>query len=304
MKKSLATFAIAAVLAVIFLLLLFTYQVRQSEVAVVTTFGKPTIERPDPGLYFKWPWPVQQVYKFDQRVQTFSDRFSERSTADSALLLSSVYVGWRISDANAFFLKFPGGSVEAARRQLEDIVGSAKAAVVGDHNLSDFVNSNPRDLKFDAIEGEIKDVVQAKLATNNYGIRVEFLGLQRIGLPENVTTAVFDRMKAERNKFISEAQFKGEEEAAKIKSTAERQASDTINNALAVATRIQGEGEAEAVKSLKVFQENPELAVFQLRLAALKQALNQKTTLILDERTPPFDLFRNLPAGSGSTSNP
>jgi membrane protease subunit HflC len=296
MKKSLATFVIAAVLVVIFVLLLFTFQVRQSEVAVVTTFGKPTSDITEPGLYFKWPWPVQQVYQFDQRVQTFEDKFSERPTADSALLLSSVYVGWKISDAKAFFPKFPGGSVAAAQRQLEDIVGSAKAAVVGNHNLADFVNANPQDLKFDQIEGEIKDAVQAKLATNNYGITVEFLGLQKLGLPENVTQAVFDRMKSERNKYISEAQFKGEEEAAKIKSSAEREASDTINNAKAVATRIQGEGEAEAVKSLKVFQENPDLAVFQLRLAALKESLNQKSTLILDERTPPFDLFRNLPA--------
>lgn len=296
MKKSLATFVIAAVLVVIFVLLLFTFQVRQSEVAVVTTFGKPTSDITEPGLYFKWPWPVQQVYKFDQRVQTFEDKFSERPTADSALLLSSVYVGWKISDAKAFFPKFPGGSVAAAQRQLEDIVGSAKAAVVGNHNLADFVNANPRDLKFDQIEAEIKDAVQAKLATNNYGIEVEFLGLHKLGLPENVTQAVFDRMKSERNKYISEAQFKGEEEAAKIKSEAEREASDTINNAKAVATRIEGEGEAEAVKSLKVFQQNPDLAVFQLRLAALKQSLNQKSTLILDERTPPFDLFRNLPA--------
>ena len=298
MKKSLATVVIAAVLAVIFVLLLFTYQVRQSEVAVVTTFGNPTDNKTDPGLYFKWPWPVQQVYKFDQRVQTFEDRFREHPTADSALLLSSVYVGWRISDARAFFPKFPGGSVDAARRQLEEIVSNEKAEVVGRHNLSDFVNANPQDLKFDAIEAEIKDKVQAKLATNNYGITVEFLGLQKIGLPENVTSAVFDRMKAERNKYISEAQYKGEEDAAKIKSAAERQASDTINSAQAVATRIQGEAEAEAVKSLEVFQKNPELAVFQLRLTALKQSLNQKTTLILDERTPPFDLFRNLPAAA------
>jgi hypothetical protein len=26
--------------------------------------------------------------------------------------------------------------------------------------------------------------------------------------------------------------------------------------------------------------------------------LNQKSTLIFDERTPPFDLFRNLPANN------
>jgi len=296
MKKNLATIIIAAVLVVIFMLLLFTFQVRQSEVALVTTFNKPTGEYTNANIYFKWPWPVQQVYKFDQRIQTFEDKFSEHPTADSALLVSSVYVGWRISDAKVFFPKFPGGSAEAAKRQLEEIVRSSKAAVIGQHNLSDFVNANPQDLKFEQIEAEIASAVQTKLATNNYGVSVEFLGFSKLGLPDNVTTAVFDRMKSERNKYITEAQYKGEAEATKIKSEAEREASDTINNATAVATRIEGEGEAEAVKALKVFQENPELAVFQLRLAALKQSLNQKSTLIFDERTPPFDLFRNLPA--------
>ncbi len=42
MKRNILTLAVAAVLIVIFVLLLFVFQVRQSEVAVVTTFGKPT----------------------------------------------------------------------------------------------------------------------------------------------------------------------------------------------------------------------------------------------------------------------
>ena len=49
---------------------------------------------------------------------------------------------------------------------------------------------------------------------------------------------------------------------------------------------------------MSVFQQNPELAVFQLQLEALKNSLNQKATLIFDERTPPFDLFQKLPANS------
>jgi len=297
MKKNLITIVIAAVLVVIFALLLFTFQVRQSEVAVLTTFGKPAANNIDqPNLYFKWPWPIQQVYRFDQRVQNFEDKYSENYTTNGDIILTSVYVGWRISDAKEFFPKFAGGSVEAAQRQLETMLRSAKAAVIGKHNLSDFVNANPADLKFEAIEEEIKAAVQKELAANNYGMSIEFLGIKKLGLPENVTQTVFDRMKSERQKLISEAQFKGEAEATKIKSAAERQAADVIANAQAAATQIEGQGVAEAAKTLGVFQQNPELAVFQLRLEALKSSLNQKATLIFDERTPPFDLFRNLPA--------
>ncbi len=296
MKKNLITLVIAAVLLVIFALLIFTFQVRQSEVVVVSTFLKPTDTITNAGLYVKWPWPVQSINRFDSRVQTFADIPSETLTADSTMLLVNVFVGWKISDAKEFFPKFPGGSTLAAQRQLENMLRSAKAAVVGKHNLADFVNSDPAQLKFADIEKEIQTSVEAELAKNNYGISLEFLGIKKLGLPENVTQSVFDRMKAERTKFITEAQFKGEAEATKIKSAAERQAADLIANAQADATRIEGAGVAEAAKTLGVFQENPELAVFQLQLEALKNSLGQKSTLIFDERTPPFDLFKNLPA--------
>src|ERR1035437_10149133 len=286
MKKNLITIVIAAVLVVIFALLLFTFQVHQSEVAVLTTFGKPAANNIDkPNLYFKWPLPIQQVYRFDQRVQNFEDKPSENLTTDSTLLLASVYVGWRISDAKEFFPKFAGGSVAAAQRQLEPILRSAKAAVIGKHNLSDFVNSDPAQLKFEAIENEIKASVENELALHNYGISIEFLGIKKLGLPENVTQAVFDRMKSERTKLISKAQNEGVKEATIITSAAERQAADVIANAQAAATRIEGEGVAEAAKTLGVFQQNPELAIFQLQLEALKNSLNQKSTLIFDERT-------------------
>lgn len=295
MKKNATTIVIAAVLLVIFVLLLFTFQVRQSEVVVKATFGKPTETLTNAGLYVKWPWPVQSLYRFDERVQTFADIPSETLTADSTMLVVNVFVGWRISDAMEFLPKFPGGSVLAAQHQLEGILRSAKAAVVGKHNLADFVNSDPSQLKFNEIEKEIQTEVDRQLTSNNYGISIEFLGIKKLGLPENVTQSVFDRMKAERTKLISKAQNEGEAEATKIRSAADRQAADIIANAQADARRIEGEGDAEAAKTLAVFQENPQLAVFQLQLEALKNSLSQKSTLIFDERTPPFSLFQNLP---------
>jgi membrane protease subunit HflC len=298
MKKNAITFVIAAALLVIFILLLFTFQVRQSEVVVVSTFLKPTDTITNAGLYVKWPWPVQSITRFDQRVQTFEDKFSENYLADNTLLLSSVFVGWRISDGRQFMNVFKNGSTATAQQNLEQILRSAKLAVMGQHNLGDFVNSDASKLKFNQIEKEIQASVEKELAQNNYGITIEFLGIKRIGLPESVTQAVFDRMKAERTTLINAAQFGGEAEAAKIRSAAERQASDVVANAQAEAKRIEGEGQAEAAKTLAVFQANPDLAVFLLQLDTLKTSLGEKSTLIFDERTPPFDLFRNLPAST------
>jgi modulator of FtsH protease HflC len=300
MKRNFLTVVIGAVLIVIFALLLFVFQVRLSEVAVVTTFGKPVQNITEPGAYFKWPWPIQKVYKFDQRVQNFEDKYNENYTRDNVTLLASVYVGWKISDAKAFFPKFAGGSISAAQSQLEQMIRSAKNAVIGKHTLSEFVNANPKDLQFDAIEDAIMQDVRARLQTNSYGIQIEFLGFKKIGLPESVTAAVFARMTSERQVQISALANKGEADAQKIRSAADRQASEVVNNAVADATRIRGEGEAAAAKVLPVFQQNPELANFLLRIDALQQALNQRSTLIFDERTPPFDLFTGIPASAPS----
>jgi membrane protease subunit HflC len=301
MKRNLLTLVIGAVLIIIFALLLFVFQVRKSEVAVVTTFGKPVQNISEPGAYFKWPWPIQKVYKYDQRVQNFEDKYSQSLTTNGVTLLTSVYVGWKISDAGTFIQKFPGDpavSVPNVQNQLESILRSAKSAVIGQHPLSDLVNVNPSDLKFDAIEKEIETSVQSQLAGKNYGIQLEFLGFKKIGLPESVTQTVFTRMTAERKGKIDQIVNDGVKQAAFITSAADRHAADTLSQATADATRIEGEGVAEAAKTLPVFEQNPQLATFLLSINALQQSLNQRSTLIFDERTPPFNLFQNLPTNS------
>jgi len=301
MKRNTLTVVIGAALVVIFALLLFVFQVRQSETGVVATFGKPVAAYTNAGAYFKWPWPIQKVYKYDQRVQNFEDKFSQTLTADGNMLMTSVYVGWKISDAGQFLQVFPGDpsvSLPNAQSKLEGMLRTAKSAAIGRHPLSDFVNANPQDLKFDAIENEIEQSVQNDLRTNSYGVKLEFLGFKKIGLPESVTQTVFTRMSSERQVKISFAENTGKSEAQKIQSAADAEAAKTIANAQAIATRLHAEGEAEAAKTLPIFEQNPELAVYLLRIDAIRQSLNQRSTLFFDERIPPFDLFRNLPTNA------
>ena len=291
MKKNLLTIVISAVLALIFVLLLFVFQVRKSEVAVVTRFGRVAREQADPGAYGRWPWPIENVYKLDQRIQNFEDKFTETPTADYNNLMTTVYVGWRITDAKTFFQKFKDGSIVAAERMLENNVSQAKTAVVGKHPLGDFVNANEKEIKFDAIELEITKAAEAQLRTNNCGIQIEYLGIKKLGLPESVTQAVFERMTSDREKLAKTTQHEGEAEAQKIRSGADRKAAEMISSAEGEARQIRGRGEAVAAELLPVFQQNPELANFLLRLEALEASLKERSTLIFDTRTPPFDLF-------------
>ncbi len=292
MKTNPLTLIIGAVLIIIFGLLLFVFQVRTTQVAIVTTFSKPTGGAiTEPGAYFKLPWPIQKVYKFDKRIQSFEDQFTEDNTADQMTLMTMVYVGWRITDPKAFFPRFPGGSVTDAQRMLEAMTVSAKRAVVNRHPLADFINPSEPQSRFADIEQEIKSHLQAQIATNNYGIEIAFLGIKKLGLPESVTSAVFARMTSERNVLSEALEREGEKEASEIRVAADRQAAELLANADGEATRIRSLGEAEAARSLPVFEKNPALATFLFRLNALEQSLKEHTTLVLDTRIPPLDLF-------------
>lgn len=296
MKRNPLSLIIALLLILIFGFLLFSFQVRTTEVAVVTTFGSPTRPIKEPNLYFKWPWPIQKVWTFDKRTQNFEDRLTEGLTSDSFNLLTSVYVGWKVSDPTAFFPRFAGSAnpISAAETLLDQWLGNAKTAVVGKHPLADFVSTSDNGAAFLAIENAILEGIRSQIRTNNLGLEVEFLGIKRLQLPENVSQSVFDRMTSERKLLADHFQYEGEAEAQRIRSDAERKAAELLANAESQATRIKGIGEAEAAKSLAVFQQNPELASFVFRLNALESSLKERSVLIFDQQTPPFDLFRGV----------
>ena len=296
MKRTPLTIIIGCLLLVIFGFLLFSFQVRQSEVVVVTRFGKPTRTLTEPGLKARLPWGIEMVHRFDQRVQNFEDKFTEGLTQNGFNLLTSVYVGWKITDPMAFFPKFAGSAdpIAEAEKVLQGLLSNAKLAVVGQHPLSDFVSANPEANKFTAIENEILAALQSQVRLNNYGLQIEFLGLKKLGLPESVTQSVFEQMTSERKVLADKLQSEGETEAQNIRSDAERRAAELVISAESEATQIRGKGEAEAAKSLTIFQQNPELANFIFRLNALEASLKERSTLIFDQRTPPFDLFGGI----------
>jgi membrane protease subunit HflC len=295
MKRNPLTLIIGLLLILIFGLWLFVFQVRTTEVAVVTTFGNPTRPITEPGAYWKAPWPIQKVWPLDKRVQNFEDKLTEGLTRDNFNLLSTVYVGWKITDPTAFFPKFAtisANPIGEAERQLQQLLDNAKSAVIGKHPLSDFISATDNGTNFLAIENEILTAVQSQVRANNYGLGIEFLGIKKLQLPPNVSQSVFERMTSERKVLADQLQYEGDAEAQKIRSTADLKAAQMLVNAEGQATQIKGQGEAEAAKSLEVFQQNPELASFLFRLNALEGSLKERSILIFDQHTPPFDLFR------------
>ena len=294
MKRNTLAILIGSLLVLIFVVLLFTFQVRQTEVAVVTTFDSPTSYYIDkPGLKWKWPRPIQKVYKFDKRIHDFEGRFEQTLTQDRYPLLVMLYVGWTISEPKVFFNSFPGGRATDAEPVLAGLIESGKNEVVGQHPFAHFVSTDEKQLKFVDVENEVLKAIQP-VAAAKYGIDIRFVGIKKLGLPESVTQKVFARMEAERQREVDRIKTEGEARAMDIRSAADRDREKFLAAARAKALAIQGEADAEATKSYSILDQNPDLAIFLMQLKSL-EALNEKSTLILDERPTPYNLLIQQP---------
>ena len=291
MKRNPVTIFIGGFLLLIFILLLFLFQVRTTEIAVVTTFGKVS-HTAEAGPHFRWPWPVQSVHKFDQRIHSFESKFEQVLTADGNSLLVAVFVGWKINDPTVFLTRF-NGDVEKAQASLEGLIRNAYSGVVGNHPFGHFISTDVKELKFVEIEAEMQTRIQADCRVLTNGLDIAFLGIKRLGLPESVTKLVFERMQSEREVKVSQIQGEGTTQSSGIRTRADYESSKLLAEADAQATRILGEGEKEAARSFEVFKQEPELAIFLLKLKALDQFLQSRSTLILDESTAPLDLFKS-----------
>lgn len=281
---------IGGLLALIFACFLFLFQVRQTEVAVVTTFGRFSRSITEPGLNVRWPWPIQKIYKFDNRIVNFERRFEQTTTADGRSVLVSVFIGWHIDDPRLFMERLVSGDKNRVEQNLEGIVRDTKNAVIGAHPFGDLVSTNKARVRLNQIEQEMLASLHSRVRSN-YGIAIDLLGIQQIGLPESITTKVFDRMRAERQRLVKQFQNEGEAEAIRIRSEADRIRQESLAQAEAQATILRGQGEAEAAKSYVAFEQNPELAMFLIQINALGNSLKTKATLVLDPQTPPFSLL-------------
>ena len=125
MKKNYVTLTIGAILVIIFSFMLLTFQVRHTEVAIRTFFGEAVKKdgKADigPGFKFRLPWPINEVHKFDNRIQSSDWTFEQNNTKEGQPILVKVFVTWHIDDALQFFESFKGDLIMADQR-LEDAV--------------------------------------------------------------------------------------------------------------------------------------------------------------------------------------
>ena len=291
MKNIAITIFIVLIVAVMAIYLV-SFQIREIESALVTTFGKPTREITEPGWYFKWPTPIQRVYKFDSRMRVFEADIGETTTKAAVPIIVNTYVVWKIAEPLEFFNAV--GTVKEAESKLLSQISDTQNKVIGRHSFGEFVNSDPTKIKFKQIEEQMLTDLKQTVRTD-YGIEIKTLGIKQLKVSEDVSKDVFERMRAERNRKTEATIAEGNAEATKIKTDADSKKTELLAAAEARAKAKRAEGDAEAAKYYEMLEEDPEFAILLRNLEALKKILKERATVVIPADTEPFILLKEMP---------
>lgn len=291
MKNIAITIFIILIVAVM-VLYFISFQVREIESALVTTFGKPTRGITEPGWYFKWPVPIEQVYKFDSRMRVFEADLGETTTKGAVPIIVNTYVVWKIAEPLVFFNAV--GTIKEAENKLLSQLSDTQNKVIGSHDFAEFVNSDPAKIKFEEIQNEMLADLKQPVRVN-YGIEIKTLGIKQLKISEEVSKDVFERMKAERSRKTEATIAEGNAEATKIKTDADSKRTELLAAADARAMAIRAEGDADAAKYYKMLEEDPDFAMFLRNIEALKKYLEKRSTIVLSTDTEPFELLKGMP---------
>ncbi len=309
MKKHIGVIVLAFTIVSILVLYSITFTVRTREKALVLTLGKISRTVEKSGLQWKWPWPGQSVVKFDGRIKTLQQQLTQKATRDKQNVVLSVYVNWQIEDAEVFYRRFsPSGAInkeEVLYKAKEALRGwiSDASNIISEYNFDELVTLDSNRFKLRELEkgsdgqvgGMLKRVRDKAASGDGYGIAIVDLGIRSLGVPDDVTGKVFERMRADRYAEVRKYVSQGAREASTIISRATSEATMLEAKAQAKAKETMGQGDAKAAEHYSAYLKNPELANFLRRLETLRKTLNNRTTIILDKQTPPYELLESGP---------
>lgn len=292
--KKLAITIFVILIVVTMGLYLISFQVSETKSALVTTFGKPTRQITEPGWYFKWPFPIQQVYEFDSRMRIFTPEVEETQTAGGDPIIVNTYVVWRIAEPLNFF-----NAVKTVKNAEDELLRSrirnTQNNVIGRHYFYEFINSDPSRMRFEQIQQEMLEGLQRAVAGASYGIEVMAVGIKQLKVSQEVSKDVFERMRSDRNTRAEAIRAVGEAQAISIRSDAKSISDELSSAADARAKIIRGEGDARAAKYYEMLEDDPELAMLIRELEALQKSLESRTTYVVPIDKWPFSLLQGMP---------
>ncbi|CAI2086928.1 MULTISPECIES: protease modulator HflC [Serratia] len=307
------------------------FVVQEGERGIVLRFSKVLRDSENkplvyaPGLHFKIPF-IETVKMLDARIQTMDNQADRFVTSEKKDLIVDSYLKWRISDFSRYYLATGGGDVsqaelllkrkfndrlrsEIGRLDVRDIVTDSRGRLMAD--VREALNTGTVGDGEEAAASEADDAIASAAArvereTNGkqpavnpnsmaaLGIEVVDVRIKQINLPAEVSDAIFQRMRAEREAVARRHRSQGKEEAEKLKATADYEVTRTIAEAERQARITRGAGDAEAAKLFAdAFSQDPDFYAFIRSLRAYETSFGpgNQDVLVL---SPDSDFFRYM----------
>jgi membrane protease subunit HflK len=250
------------------------YKVDAAERAVVTRFGR-FVTTTEPGLRWHIPWPVEarQIVNIES-IEGFSDQ-TRILTADENLVDINIAVQYRRPDAKSYAF-----NVREPDATLGEVSGSAIREIVGRSTL-DFVLEEGRQ----EIAARTKELIQRTLDSYQTGIDVTSVNLQGVAVPEQVSSAQRDAIKAREDKerLGLEAQAYANDILPKAKGSAARQAEDAQGYKARIVADAEGEAQRFA-QLLEAYERSPGVTRQRLYYETLEDVLGNTNKVLVDTK--------------------
>jgi len=259
------------------------FTISEAQVAIRTEFGAIVGLDYSPGLHWKWPW--DQVVKFDRRILSQSYTGETFLTNDNRGLIVDFYVKWKVKDASRYF-QATGGREDLAGERIAEIVKDGIKGVVAQRTLEEIVSADRAAVTEDMIG-------QAGRNVSNLGINLVDVRVQRIDLPDDVSTRVYESMKQNFVKIASKLRAEGQSASVRIRAAAERSRTEILADAERDALRVRGEGDGLATQTYaKAYSKDPEFYAFYRSLQAYERSLGKDGDLLVI--SPDGEFFKYL----------
>ena len=273
------------------------FEVGESQAAVVSRFGNLRVVR-EPGLHFKWPAPIDTLWRVDQRIRLLELDSAEYLTSDKQNVLARCALAWSIADP----LRFLQSAADPARveARLKDLVHTQVGNAFGARALGELVSTSPETPGLAAVDREV-EARTAEEALETYGVAIEMARITRLSFPAQNRKAVFRRMEAERQKIAQEIRSQGVERAERIRADAELEAAKLISEAKRKAAELRGAGAAEAARiANEAYQQDPALYELMRTLEASDAIFGPDDTIVLPSDFSFLRLLADPSAGEGA----
>ncbi|OIO74222.1 MAG: HflC protein [Zetaproteobacteria bacterium CG1_02_53_45] len=263
------------------------FVVDQREQVLVLQFGNPKAVVTDAGLHFKWPW--QSVERFDARLLESDVPPNEVITKDKKSIMVDNYARWRIIDPLKVYQVARTQNGVAAR--MDDVVRGKVREVLGQHTLYEIVSGGDQaNLRVELMQ-TIRD--RSDAGVKDYGISVLDVRIKRADLPQENSEAVFQRMKAERNRIAKEYRSEGEEAAKEIRAKAEKEQKTLLAGAYRESEILRGKADALTTAIYATaYNKDPKFYAFTRSLEAYRKSIDANTRLVISPDSEFFNFFQ------------